>query len=72
MLGKTLESPLDGKEIKEVNPEGDQPSTFTARSAADAPIVWPSDAKSRLKGEDLDAVKAGGQEERTTEDETFG
>ena len=72
VLEKTLESPLDGKEIKEVNPKGDQPWTFTARSAAEAPILWPPDAKSRLKGEDLDAGKAGEQEKRTTEDEMVG
>ena len=61
VLGKTLESPLDGKEIKEVNPKGDQPWTFTARSAAEVPILRAPDEKSGLKGEDLDAGKAGGK-----------
>ena len=60
VLEKTLESPLDDKEIKEVNPK-DQPWTFTTRSAAEAPILWPPDANSQLKGEDLDAGKAGGK-----------
>ena len=71
VLEKTLESPLDDKEIKEVNPK-DQPWTFTARSAAEAPILWPPDANSQRKGEDLDAGKAGGQEKRATEDEMVG
>ena len=61
VLGKTLESPLDGKEIKEVNPKGDQPWTFTERSAAEVPILRAPDEKSGLKGEDLDAGKAGGK-----------
>ena len=48
VLVKTVESPLDYKEIKSVNPKGNQPSTFIARNdaKAKAPILWPPDAKS--------------------------
>ena len=48
MLEKTLESPLDGKEIKPVNPKGNQPSIFIGRTnaKAEAPMFWPPDAKS--------------------------
>ena len=48
MLEKTLESPLDGKEIKPVNPKGNQPSIFIGRTnaKAEAPMLWPPDAKS--------------------------
>ena len=47
MLEKTLESPLDCKEIKPVNPKGNQPSIFTGRADAEpkAPILWPPDTK---------------------------
>ena len=48
VLKKTLESPLDSKEIKPVNPKGNQPSIFIGRNDAEAPILWPPDAKSRL------------------------
>ena len=41
-----FESPMDGKEIKPVNPKGNQPGIFTGRTDAEAPIVWPPDAKS--------------------------
>ena len=59
VLEKTLESPLDSKEIKTVNPKGNQPWIFTGRADAEveAPILrWP-DEKSRLIGEDPDAGK---------------
>ena len=48
MLKKTLESPLDKKEIKSVNPKGNQPLIFTGRADAEAevPTLWPSDVKS--------------------------
>ena len=59
-LEKTLESPLDSKEIKPVNPKGIQPWTFTGRTEAKAPILWPPDAKSWLTGKDLDAGKIWG------------
>ena len=59
VLEKTLESPLDCKEIQPVHPEGDQSWVFIGRTDAEfeAPTVWPPDAKSRLTGEDTDAGK---------------
>ena len=59
VLEKTLESPLDGKEIKQVNPEGNQPWVFIGRTdaEAEAPVLWPLDVKSRLIGKDPDAGK---------------
>ena len=64
MLEKTLENPLDCKEIKTVNPKGNQCWTFTGRTDADAEtaILWPPDAKNWLTGKDSDAGKdrAGG------------
>ena len=50
VLEKTLESPLDSKEINPVNPKGNQPWIFTGRSVAEAeaPILWPLDAKNWL------------------------
>ena len=55
----TLESPLDSKEIKTLNPKGNQPRIFIGRTdpEAEAPILWPPDMKSRLKGKDPDAGK---------------
>ena len=68
VLGKTLESPLDSKEIKPVNPKGNQPWIFTGRAdaeaEAEAPILWPPDVKSLLNGKDPDAGKDWGQEEK--------
>ena len=75
MLEKILESPLDSKEIKPVNPKGHQPCIFTGRThaEAEAPILWPPDGKSRLVGKDPDAEKDWGQEEkRVREDEMVG
>ena len=75
VLEKTLRSPLDSKEIKPVDPKGNQPWIFIGRSVAEAeaPILWPPDAKSQLTGKDLDAGKDRGQEEkRVTEDEIDG
>ena len=69
---KTLESPLDRKEIKSVNLEGNQPWIFTGRTdaEAEAPILWPPDAKSQLIGKDPDDGKDWRQEEKgMTEDE---
>ena len=57
MLEKTLESPLDWKEIKPVNPKGNQPWIFIGRTDAEAPILWPPDARSWLIGKDPDAGK---------------
>ena len=73
VLEKTLESPLDSKEIKPVNPKGNQPWIFFGRTDAEAPILWPPDAKSWLIGKDPDAGKDWGQEEKgMTEDEMVG
>ena len=57
VLEKTLESPLDRKEIKPVHPKGNQPWIFIGRTDAEAPILWPPDAKSWLIGKDPDAGK---------------
>ena len=75
VLKKTLESPLDCREIKPVNPKGNQPWTFIGRTAAEAeaPILWPPKVKSWLIGKDSDAGRDWGQEEKgTTEDEMVG
>ena len=70
VLEKTLESPLDSKEIKPVNPKGNQSWIFIGRTDDEAPILWPPDVKSWLTGKDPDAGKDWGQEEKgTTEDE---
>ena len=55
--GETLESPLDGKEIKPVNPKGNQPRIFIGRTDTEAPMLWPPDVKSQLTGKDPDAGK---------------
>ena len=52
VLKKTLYSPLNSKEVKPVNPEGNQPWIFIGRTDAGAPIIWPPDVKSWLIGED--------------------
>ena len=73
MLEKTLETSLDSKEIKPVNPQGNQPWIFNGRTDAEAPILWPPDIKSQLIGKDPDAGKDWGQEEKgTLEDEMVG
>ena len=74
MLEKTLESPLDCKEIKPVNHKGNQPWIFTGRidAEAEASILWPPNAKSRLIGKDPDAGKDLTQEKGRTEDEIVG
>ena len=75
VLEKTLESPLDCKEIQPVHPKGDQSWVFTGRTDAEAetPILWPPHAKSRLTGKDPDAGRDWGKEEkRTIEDEMPG
>ena len=72
VLEKTLESLLDSKEIKLVNTKGDQSWTFIGRTdaEAEAPILRPPDMKIWLIGEDFDAGRDWGQEEKgTTEDE---
>ena len=75
MLQRTLESPLDCKEIQPVHPKGDQSWVFIGRAEAEAetPILWPPHAKSWLIGKDPDAGRDWGQEEKgTTEDEMAG
>ena len=57
VLEKTLESPLDCKEIKPVTPKGDQPRIVIGRTDAEALILWPPDVKSRIIGKDPDAGK---------------
>ena len=75
MLEKTLESPLDCKEIQPVHPKGDQSWVFIGRTdvEAETPILWPPDAKSWVIWKDPDAGKDWGQEEKgTTEDDMVG
>ena len=66
VMEKTLESPLDCKEIKSVNPKGNQTWIFIGRTDAEAevPILWPHDAKNRLIGKDPDAGKEWRQEDK--------
>jgi len=74
-LEKTLESPLDCKEIQPVHSEGDQPWDFFGRNdaKAESPVLWPPHVKSWLIGKDSDAGRDWGQEEKgTTEDEMAG
>ena len=67
-----LESPLDSKESEPVNLKENQPWIFTGRTDAEAPILWPPDAKSQLIGKYLDAGKDWGQQEKgMTEDDMF-
>ena len=75
VLEKTLESPLDCKEIQPVHSEGDQSWVFFGRNdvEAETPILWPPDVKSWLTGKDPDAGRDWGQEEKgMTEDEIVG
>ena len=75
VLKKTLESPLDCKEIQPVHPKGNQSLIFIGRTdaEAEAPILWPSDVKNWLIGKDPDAGKDWRQEEKEiTEDEMVG
>jgi len=74
VLEKTLDSPLDSKEIKPVNPRGNQPWVFIVRTDAEAEvsILWPPDAKSQLIRKDPDAGKDWRQEKGMTEDDMIG
>ena len=75
VLEKTLESPLDCKEIQPVLPKGDQSCMFIGRTDAEAetPILWPPPTKGWLIGKDPDAGRDWGQEEKgMTEDEMAG
>ena len=66
VLEKTLESPLDYKEIKPVNHEGNQSWVFIGKTDAEAetPVLWPSDVKSQIIGKDPDAGKDWRQKEK--------
>ena len=57
VLGKTLDSPLDSKEIKPVSPKGNQSLIFIGWTDAEAPVLWPLDVKARPIGKDVDAWK---------------
>ena len=74
VLEKTLESPLDCKEIQLVHPKGDQSWVFIRRTdvEAETAIFWPPDEKSWLIGKEPDAGKDWAQEKETTEDEMTG
>ena len=75
VLKKTLENPLDCKEIQPVHPKGDQSWVFFGRTDAEAetPILWPPHVKICLIGRGPNAGKDCGQEEKgTTEDEMVG
>ena len=74
VLEKTLESPLDCKEIQSVHPKGNQSWIFIGRTDAEAetPIVWPPDVNSWLTGKDPDTGKDWKQQKKMTEDEKVG
>ena len=74
VLEKTIESPLDCREIQPVHPKGDQSWVFIGKTdvEAETPKFWPPDVKSWLFGKDPDAGKDWGQEKGTTEDEMAG
>ena len=73
MLEKTHENPLDSEENEPVNPIGNKPWIFLRKTDADAPVLWPPDAKSQPVGKDPDAGEDWGQEEKgVTEDEMVG
>ena len=74
VLEKTLESPLDCKEIQWVHPKGNQSLIVIGRTDAEAetPILWPPDAKNRLIGKDPDAGKDWRQEKGMIEDKMVG
>ena len=73
VLEETLESPLDWKETKAVNPKGNQSWVFIGRTDAEAPMLWPPNVKNWLTGKDPDTGKDWRKEEKgTTEDEMVG
>ena len=71
VLEKTIQSPLDSKEIKPVNPKGNQPWLFIGRTEAEAeaPILWTSDYKIQLIGKDPDAGKDRRRKEKGAEED---
>ena len=74
VLEKTLESPLDCKEIQPVHPKGDQSWMLIGRTDAEAetPILWPPDVNNWLTGKDIDAGKIEGRRRRGWQDEMVG
>ena len=74
VLEKTLDSPLDCKEVQPVHPKGDQSWVFIGRTDAkdETLILWPPHAKSWFIGKDPDAGRDWGQEKGTTQDEMAG
>ena len=73
VLEKTVESPLDSKEMQRVNSKGNQPRIFIGRTDAGAPILWLHDVKELTHWKNPDAGKDGRQEEKgMTEDEMVG
>ena len=72
LLEKTPDSPLDSKEIKPVIPKKNQPWIFIGRAGAEAPIIWPPDAKSWLTEKDFEAGKDWEQKKGAAEDEMVG
>ena len=66
LLEKTLESPLDSREIQPVSPKGNQSWVFIGKTdtEAEAPILWPPDVKSQLIGKDLMLGKIEGRRRR--------
>ena len=72
MLEKTLESPLDSKEIQPVNPKGNQPWIFIGKTDAEALILWPPDGKRQLTEKDSNDGNDWGQEKGAAEDEMVG
>ena len=73
VLEKTLESPLDSKDIKAANPKGNQPWIYSGRTdaEAEAPILWPPDMKGWLTGKDPDSGKDWGEEEKGATEERW-
>ena len=69
VLEKSLESPLDCKEIKSVSPKGNQSWIFIERTDAETPILWPTDAKNWFNGKYSDAGKDWRQEEKERTEE---
>ena len=74
VLEKALESPLDSKDVKPINPKGNQSWIFTGRTdtEAEAPVLWPPDAKIQLIRKDPDVGKDWRQEKGTPEDKMVG
>ena len=73
VLEKTVESPLDCKDIQPVHPKGDHFWVFIGRTDVEAEVLWPPDAKSQLTGKDPDAGRDWGWKEKgMTEDEMAG